>query len=401
MNLPQREILVQPWQPEALDAAQSAPYAPGEAQRVLRFHRSMQGYAPTPLHSLPALAALLGVRAIYVKDESPRFGLNAFKALGGSWAAARWVAERVGLDDEHLNFAALTSPNVRERLQGLTLVTTTDGNHGRGIAWVARQLGLPAIVHMPKGTAQERVDNIRALGATVEVSDLNYDDTVRLAARTAREVGGALMQDTAWPGYEQVPRWIMQGYTTIASEAREQVTALGDAAPTHLFLQAGAGSFAGALAACWATWPGQPVPRIAVLEPHAANCFYATARAADGQLHAVGGDLRTIMAGLSVGEPSTLAWPLLAGTASWFLSCADEVAALGMRVLASPLGQDPRIIAGESGAVGAGVLAAACLCGQGNALREILGLDEHASVLLINTEGDTDRENWRKVVWGC
>ena len=209
-----------------------------------------------------------------------------------------------------------------------------------------------------------------------------------------------LMQDTAWPGYEQVPRWIMQGYTTIASEAREQLSALDADTPTHLFLQAGAGSFAGALAACWATWPGQKKPRITVLEPHAANCFYATAKAADGQLHAVGGDLSTIMAGLSVGEPSTLAWPLLAGTAEAFLSCSDEVAALGMRVLASPVGADPRIISGESGAVGMGVLAAACLCGEGDNLREVLRLDRQSSVLLINTEGDTDRANWRKVVWG-
>jgi len=400
MTLPQWEIVLQPWEPRGLNHELAAPYTPREAERVARFHRSMPGYAPTPLHSLPALAALLGIRAVYVKDESPRFGLNAFKAMGGSWATARWVAQRLGLEEDGLDFAMLTSPQVRERLGGLTLVTTTDGNHGRGIAWVAQQLGLPAIVYMPRGTVQERVDNIRALGARVEVSDLNYDDTVRLAARTAQEVGGALMQDTAWPGYEQVPGWIMQGYTTIATEARGQLHAL-DASPTHLFLQAGAGSFAGALAACWATWPGQDKPRIAVLEPHAANCFYATARAGDGRLHAVAGDLSTIMAGLSVGEPSTLAWPLLAGTAEWFLSCEDEVAALGMRVLASPAGDDPRIISGESGAVSAGVLAAACLCGGGEALRGMLGLDAQASVLLINTEGDTDQANWRRVVWGC
>ena len=139
MNLPQREILIQPWQPQPMAEAQTAPYSPEEAASVQRFHRSMPGYEPTPLYSLRALAELMGLKAIYVKDESPRFGLNAFKGLGGSWAAARWVAERLGLEGEQLDFAALTSPAVRERLQGLALVTTTDGNHGRGIAWVARQ----------------------------------------------------------------------------------------------------------------------------------------------------------------------------------------------------------------------------------------------------------------------
>lgn len=186
-------------------------------QRAMNFHRTIPGYEPTPLVSLPALARELGVAKLWVKDESKRFGLNAFKALGGSWAIARWMGEKLGLEGDELTFPALTEPK-------------------------ARELGCRAVVYLPKGSAQERLDNILALGARAEITDLNYDDAVRLATRKSEENSWVLIQDTAWPGYEQIPAWIMEGYTTLAGEIFDQLTEAGEEPPTHLFLQAGVGS---------------------------------------------------------------------------------------------------------------------------------------------------------------
>ena len=211
-------------------------------QRAMNFHRTIPGYEPTPLVSLPALARELGVAKLWVKDESKRFGLNAFKALGGSWAIARWMGEKLGLEGDELTFPALTEPKAREKLGEVTFVTATDGNHGRGVAWAARELGCRAVVYLPKGSAQERLDNILALGARAEITDLNYDEAVRLATRKSEENSWVLIQDTAWPGYEQIPAWIMEGYTTLAGEIFDQLTEAGEEPPTHLFLQAGVGS---------------------------------------------------------------------------------------------------------------------------------------------------------------
>ena len=209
---------------------QASPYFPaltGEQARLARaFHSSFPQYAPTPLAELSALAAQMGLKSLLVKDESQRFGLNAFKVLGGSYAIARHIAARLGLRPEEMTFAALRSDAARAALGNAVFFTATDGNHGRGVAWTARELGCRAVVRMPKGTAKSRVENIRALGAEVTVEDCNYDGCVRLAARQAKETpGGVLVQDTAWPGYTQVPLWIMQGYLTMALEADGQMAA--------------------------------------------------------------------------------------------------------------------------------------------------------------------------------
>ncbi len=350
-------------------------FGPAVAEEVRAFHRSLPGYAPTPLVELRALAARLGLGALYVKDESKRFGLNAFKGLGGSWCLHRYLAEHPG---KH------------------TFVTATDGNHGRGIAWSAARLGMDSVVYMPKGSASERLENIRALGARAEITPWNYDDTVRYASRQAEEHGWVLVQDTSWEGYEQVPTWIMEGYTTLMLEAVEQ---MGADRPTHVLLQAGVGSMAGAAAGFLAGYYGADRPAIIVVEPHAANCFFQTAAAGDGRLHGVGGELRSIMAGLACGEPCGLAWQVLAGCAESFLSLPDWVAAKGMRVLGNPVDGDPRIISGESGAATVGVVAEVMGNPARARLREQLGLDENSRVLCISTEGDTDRENYRRIVW--
>ena len=178
---------------------------------VRAFHKSMPAYAPTALVKLDDLASHLGIRSLYVKDESSRFGLNAFKALGGSYCVARVLAQRAGIAEGDLTFARLREDDVQDIARAMTLITATDGNHGRGIAWTARELGAKAVVYMPKGSSPERLQNIRNLGAHAEITDVNYDDTVRLAKRCAEENGWVLVQDTAWQGYEEIPTWIMQG----------------------------------------------------------------------------------------------------------------------------------------------------------------------------------------------
>ena len=373
---------------------QASPYFPaltGEQARLARaFHSSFPQYAPTPLAELSALAAQMGLKSLLVKDESQRFGLNAFKVLGGSYAIARHIAARLGLRPEEMTFAALRSDAARAALGNAVLFTATDGNHGRGVAWTARELGCRAVVRMPKGTAKSRVENIRALGAEVTVEDCNYDGCVRLAARQARETaGGVLVQDTAWPGYTQVPLWIMQGYLTMALEADEQMVA----PPTHIFLQAGVGSMAAAVAAYFRQAHPQNPPKIILVEPAAADCFFRSA--ANGEITAVTGEMRTMMAGLACGEPSPIAWDILKRLTTAYLSCEDAAAARGMRALAQPLAGDKAIVSGESGASTLGALLDAA---ADEKAREALGLGGNARVLLFSTEGDTDPVNYRRVM---
>ena len=363
------------------------------AQQVRTFHKSFPEYAPTPLVRLKALADHFGISEIHVKDESKRFGLNAFKVLGGSHAIGRAIAEKLGMDFSELSCEKLTSAKIREKLGEVTFITATDGNHGRGVAWTAQRLGQKSVVYMPKGTVAERLENIRKLGATADITDMNYDDTVRFCNSLADKHGWTLVQDTSWDGYEQIPLWIMQGYTTIGAEILEQ---LGNERPTHIFLQAGVGAMAGAIAGFFAdVYPEHP-PIITVVEPDKADCFYRTAEANDGNLHAVGGDLNTIMAGLACGEPCPLGWEMLRRTAENYVSMPDHVAAKGMRVLGNPLPGDERIISGESGASTLGLVVEALADSK---LRQKLKLDESSSILCISTEGDTDRENYRRIVW--
>jgi len=382
------------------DRARAAPVFSGDEIKAVRdFHRSFAQYSVTPLHALDNLARELGVGKIWVKDESCRFGLNAFKVLGGSFAIGKYLGEKTGLPGEELTFARLASPEVKRELGTMTFVTATDGNHGRGVAWAARQLGQRAVVFLPKGASPIRVENIRGEGAEAYITDSNYDDTVRYAARYAEETGGVVVQDTAWPGYEEIPRWIMQGYVTIMVEALEQMEAAGEEPPTHVFLQAGVGSFAGSMLGYLVSRFGEKRPFSIIVEPEKAACLYKSALIDDGRPHAVTGDLDTIMAGLSCGEPNTISWAILRDYADMFVSCPDYVAARGVRILASPLPGDPRVISGESGAVGMGLLSLMAAREELREMRDLLQLDKKARVLLISTEGDTDPVTYRKIVW--
>lgn len=370
------------------------------ARKVRSFHETLPGYGRTELVSLDKLAAALELKNIYIKDESTRMGLNAFKVLGGSYVIAKLLGEKLGLKDEELTMAALQSPEAKAKLGQPVFITVTDGNHGRGIAWMAQQLGYKAIVMMPEGTVQERVDNIAKLGAEVSVSDCNYDDTIRRAAAIAQEKGYYLVQDTAWEGYEEVPLAIMQGYGTMALEALEQLEEAGNF-PTHVFLQAGVGAMSSSVAACivdYCQHHDRELPRFILVEPTLAGCCFATAQADDGQRHFVTGSMSSMMAGLCCGEPCTLAWEILQAYVSCFTMIEDQVAARGMYKLAHPLYGDRAIVSGESGAAGFAMCLALMENLELEPWRRELQLDKDAVVLCFSTEGDTDKANYARIV---
>ena len=247
----------------------------------------------------------------------------------------------------------LTSSEARTALGNLVFATATDGNHGRGVAWAAQQLGQKAAVFLPSHAAPVRVERIRGHGAETTVTDCNYDDTVRIVAAEAERHGWVLIQDTAWAGYEEVPVWIMQGYLTMLAEALEQA----EEPPTHLFVQASVGSFAGALQGYLVERYGARRPLLALVEPLAMASYFASVRAGDGRSRAItDAHDETIMACLAAGENNPLAWPILRDHADFFVRCPDRVTESGMRSLAHPGGGDPRVVSGESGAVTAGML---------------------------------------------
>lgn len=365
------------------------------AKKVQSFHASFPMYNATPLTELRETAKELGLGTIYVKDESYRFGLNAFKVLGGSYAIGNYLAKKLGKTIEEMPYEELVSDRTKKELGDITFVTATDGNHGRGVAWTANKLRQKAVVYMPKGSAKERLDNILAEGADASITDLNYDEAVRLANRQAGEKGWVMVQDTAWEGYEDIPEWIMQGYGTMGYEAYTQLPEK----PTHIFLQAGVGSMAGAVTGFFSSIYGEERPVITIVEPNKADCVYRTAKAADGKLHFVTGEMNTIMAGLACGEPCSIGWNVLKDYADNFISCPDYMAAQGMRILGSPAKGDPQIISGESGAAAFGCVTEIMRDPEYGDIREKLGLNRDSRVLFFSTEGDTDKENYRSIVW--
>ena len=371
-----------------------------EIKKARTFHESFPQYTKTPLTRLDHMAGYLGVKDVFLKDESYRFGLNAFKVLGGSFAMARYIASETGKDVSELPYSVLTSDQLKKEFGQATFFTATDGNHGRGVAWAANRLGQKAVVHMPKGSTQTRLENIAKEGAQVDIQEMNYDDCVRLAAKEADETErGVIVQDTAWDGYEEIPAWIMQGYGTMASEAAEQLRQLGVNRPSHVFVQAGVGSLAGAVVGYFTNlFPNDP-PKFIIMEAQAADCLYRGALAGDGSPRIVDGDLQTIMAGLACGEPNTISWDILRNHATAFVSCPDWVSARGMRMLGVPVKGDPVVISGESGAVGMGLIAAIMETDEYKELREAIGLDRFSQVLMFSTEGNTDPMKFRKVLW--
>lgn len=370
-----------------------------EMEKASNFHKSFPQYEATPLTRLSELARYLGLRRLYVKDESYRFGLNAFKVLGGSYAIARYMAQQLHKDVSEIPYNVLTSAKLKEEFGQATFFTATDGNHGRGIAWAANKLGQKCVVRMPKGTTQTRLQNIAKENAEVTVEDLNYDDCVRMAAKEAENTEhGIMVQDTAWEGYEEIPTWIMQGYGTLAMEADQQLAEDG-CRPTHIFIQAGVGSLAGAVVGYFTNRFKENPPVMVVVEANAADCLYRSAIQGDGSRVDVTGEMLTIMAGLACGEANTVSWDILRNHADAFVSCPDWVSANGSRIYAAPLRGDRQVISGESGSVTMGLVHALMTKPEYQELKDALKLNADSEVLLVSSEGDTDPERYHEITW--
>ena len=319
---------------------------------VLTFHTNLPEYKITPLYSLSCLAKKMNVKQIYVKDESYRFNLNSFKALGVSYAASK----------------------IKQHYS--KIICCTDGNHGKALAWYAKQTGKKAIIYMPKNAEQKRIESIQALGGEVIVTNLNYDDTVLLAKEEAIIQQACFIQDTAFGDYLEIPADIMKGYTTIIQEAYAQM----ELKPTHIFLQAGVGSFAaGALLAI--SQLQEEKPYIGIVESSVCSCIYESFK--QKKMVCIQGDLDTIMAGLNCGNPSILALPIIEKYSDWLIQCDDVITEIGMQIGKHPVGHDTSFSAGESGAVTLGLLYETAL----SKTRNEFHLDDNSVIFIINTEG--------------
>ncbi|HRP97224.1 MAG TPA: diaminopropionate ammonia-lyase [Rhodocyclaceae bacterium] len=350
------------------------------------------GYAPTALHALPALAGRLGLGRLCYKDESTRFGLKSFKALGGAYAVFRLIQKAVAArHNGHVPGAAeILSGAYRDIVSALTVTCATDGNHGRSVAWGAQLFGCRCVIYIHATVSDGRRDAIAHYGAEVVRVPGNYDDSVRHAAAEAERNGWTVVSDTTYEGYRDIPIDVMHGYGVMS---REIVHALDDAPPTHVIVQAGVGALAASVCAnFWLAW-GERRPRFIVVEPQQADCLFESGRA--GHPVAIHGELDTVMAGLACGEVSPVAWEILRDGADFFSTVADRFALEAMRVFARPAGTDPAIVAGETGGSGLALLLAAAADAD---IWHALGLGPHARVLLIGSEGDTDPQIYRNVV---
>lgn len=382
------------------DTAKAKELFPIERARDARkFHRQIPGYNMTPLVALPNLAQLLGVGGIYIKNEAERLHMNSFKVMGGSYAIYRLVKKLLGKENEDVSFEYMTSKECHEKLGNVVFCSATDGNHGRGLAWACQKLNHPCKIYVHSETSQPRIDAIKKFGAEVTVVNGNYDDAVRQAAEDAKKYGWYVVSDTSWPGYEEIPTWIMQGYNSIMLEAQEQFSGMGIVKPTHVIVQAGVGAMAASVVGFYsALFPNDP-PLFIVVEPDKAACIYESIAANDGECHSVKGDLDTIMAGLACGDPSPVAFDILKNNADVFIQVPDNVAARGMRILGCPLNGDPLVISGESGAVPLGTLFALQTEEVNEDLKKVLKLDENSLVFMVNTEGNTDPIEFRRIIW--
>lgn len=336
------------------------------------------GYAPTPLRDLSGIAAEAGVATIRIKDESSRFGLGSFKALGGAYAVAALLETELSRQGVSLvaGSADLADGRHAGLTEAITVTCATDGNHGRSVAWGAQRFHCRCVIFVHATVSQGRIDAIARFGARVERVAGNYDDAVRQADRQAAANGWFIVSDTSWPGYTEVPRTVMQGYRLMADEAADQWSG---APPTHVFIQAGVGGAAAAVSVQMRARFARP-PLVIVVEPERAACLFESAKA--GKASVVHGDLATIMAGLACGEPSLLAWQELERSASAFMSIPDEAAVRALWRLA-----DDGIAIGESGVAGlAGLLVAVA----DPISRDALHLTSESRVLLFGTEGVTD-----------
>jgi len=366
---------------------------------MLAFHRALPGYAATPLRELPDLAYRLGLGAIRVKDESARFGIKAFKALGASYAIYRFLKKK-WQERFTAPFSVETFRDERAlaALGAFTFCAATDGNHGRAVAWTARRLGQKAVIYMPADSVAARVENIRGEGAEVVLVPGTFDLCVERCAADAARNGWQAISDTAYPGYREIPGWILLGYTSIFAELEGVLHGPERAGVDVVILPAGVGGLAAAGAFYYAKRYGAARPCLICVEPVSSDCFLESVRFGQGRALPTRGRQTSIMAGLNCGVPSPLAWPIVRDAFPFFLAVGDSWAEQAMRRYYHPLGMDPRIVSGESGASGLAALLALTQSDKLAAVRSRLPLNQDASVLLINTEGDTDPVNFQKIV---
>ena len=375
-----------------LDPADADALGPTAARRVERFLERRDDHRPTPLVSLPGLAAELGVGAIHIKDEGHRLGLGSFKALGGAYAVVCLAVEaaerRLG---RTIDIADWRSPDVAMAAAEMTFTCATDGNHGRSVAQGARMVGAACVVFVHAGVSAERTAAIARFGARIVQVEGSYDDSVVEASRTAERNGWIVVSDTSWPGYDRIPRLVMQGYTAMLHEVARDLPE----PPTHVFIQAGVGGVAAAVAAHFSLLYGDARPFVIVVEPSKAACVHESAKA--GRPVKVAPCTPTVMAMLECYEPSLVAWGILSRAADAFMTVEDEDAIAAMRRLARPLAGDAAVVAGESGGVG---LAALAKTVGDAASRRAIGLGSDARVFLVNTEGATDPAIYERLVGG-
>jgi diaminopropionate ammonia-lyase len=356
---------------------------------AFEFHQKLPGYKQSLLIEAPSIARTLNVGRVWVKDESSRFGLPAFKILGASWAIYRILLQLVGGNVEPWN----TFEDLKDRfasLKPLTLVAATDGNHGRAVARMAKLLGLSAHIFVPQDMTQARIDNIRGEGALVTMIKGSYDDAVAESATLASE-RALVISDTAWEGYTDVPRWIMEGYVTILRELDEQLAGKNDTRVDLVTAQMGVGGLATAV-----VWhyrrPGLAArPKIVGVEPLVADCILESAQA--GHMLEVPGPHNSIMAGLCCGVPSLVAWPMISKGIDVFVAIDDEWAREAMRELAKA-----GIVSGETGSAGLAGLLALQGTEEAETSRKVLNLTPESHVVVISTEGATDPETYKRIV---
>ena len=346
-----------------------------------------EGYRPTPLHRLEGLAGSLGIETLWLKDESGRFGLGSFKALGGAYAVVHLLREQLGDD---VSIAEVAAGQAATRAGDVTVCCATDGNHGLAVAWGARRAGARCTVFLPGPVSQGRERTIAGQGADIVRIAGSYDEAVEACADEARAKGWLLVSDTSHAGGDEAPSRVMHGYAMLVDEIRD---AIGGAVPTHLFVQAGVGGLAAAVIGTFHQDFGTDSPRGVVVEPTTADCLYQSA--VNGKPSPASGDLDTVMACLAAAEVSPLAWEVLARDAFAFMALEDDGATDAMRFAASPIGGDPPLVLGESGAASLGGLIAAA--GDAEA-REALGLSKVSRVLVIGSEGATDPDIYRRIV---
>jgi diaminopropionate ammonia-lyase len=347
----------------------------------LAIHKRMPGYQPSPLIELPVIARELGLERLWLKDESSRMGLPAFKILGASWAVVNAVQQRLGItadDWSTLDELARRAASLRP----MTLACATDGNHGRAVARMAKLLGLGAIILVPDDMAPARIEAIRSEGAEVRMIDGSYDDAVDASAHLASE-RCMVISDTAWPGYEDVPRWVIEGYSTIIWEVDDALVEIGEPGPDLVAIQIGVGALASAVVRHYRRPGVEPRPVIVGVEPTRAACMTASIEA--GEPVQIPGPHDSIMSGLNCGVPSPLAWPIVSRGIDTFVATEDERARQAMRDLAAS-----GVVAGECGAAGLAGL---------QTLREMGQLPSGAKrALVISSEGATDRAAYERIV---